>query len=617
MSGYLCNNSRVTQPEDQVAYIDASLTKTPALINYGVEKTILAIRNEYQDEEVRVPDALASVGRLGVVPDSARSLVSYTVPLMLMNQVEGGPRINREIVHTIGTLGVGSLCWVVGANYSREIAERYSIAPEEAPHSQAVNWRKEAGFNIGQCIELAEALDLNPHPGDVPFGPPEAPNSELIATMGKLLWLHGATRQMLASVMLSGHERSFGALQKAVAGLEKRLDQAVLNGELSKMNATTSRVAVGLSREIAKRVGVKSYMTYTMLKETIVMSQKVLSGIQGSPLILERARIEQREAFARGADPRTHRALQRRFTPEPEKVSIDIETPDGAKLTMTSGSLTDMLQHIKEHQSAPEPQAEQSETLSAELAGQQPKSAADMLPQAQELDFEILPEGGVDRHVHRMALMKRKQQQQAKGSRVKDVEVSDARMQGMKEIVDLWGADKVDFYTGNFSKRRKKKIEVPVEHGEAAQHEQPRRTAEVEVYDDFLIMVLKDYDEQGNLRGEHVIAESPFDTQEHGLFILRHDVRKGHGVNRDWSEIMKWHKDDVRAAGGRRLQHLSGAAISDVELMAEKVFTLLTCTPEEFERLTFDGYDAHRKRLRTHIRGGRNALADQIAPPEE
>ena len=597
----------MTHPEDVGKYLDANLTPTAGAINYGNEKMAYMMREELGEEYL--PVSLAHVSRFGVSPTIRDASFSVcTVPLMLINNIEGGPLPRKGILATVGAIGVGNLCWVASSDATVFIAQENNIAPEEVPMSDAVNWRKEAGKSIEHCLDLVKSLDIRPQPGDIPFGRPQEPNVDLFNKMNDLMSLNARARIMLSTVMLSGHSRSFVGLEKATNQIEHHLNRGVLASELVKMDATTSRRAVALAKELTARVGALPYMTYTALKEVIIMSRDVLGAVPGNAANLQQAQIEQRRVFAEGADPRVRRAIERRFAGHDEAVSIDVETPDGETLHITGGSITSVIQEIAAHQAQPQPQA----PAAAEVNVAQSQSAIDIFPQAQQLDFEILPEGGLEHHIRKMA--QAKQERQPKGTkRAQELEVSDRRVQVMKEIVELWGSENVDFYTGNFSKRRKKKIEV---QPSAESSDTAGQGKEVEVYDDFILLVLKDYDEQGNLRGEHIIAESPFDTHEHSLFVLRHDVRTGHGVDRDWNEIMKWHKDDVRKAGARRLQHLSSNEIGDAELMAEKVFSLLTCEPDVFPHLEFGGYNAKRKAMRTWVRGGRTALSGQADMPE-
>lgn len=205
-----------------------------------------------------------------------------------------------------------------------------------------------------------------------------------------------------------------------------------------------------------------------------------------------------------------------------------------------------------------------------------------ILENAEKLDWEVMPYGaeGVKRFTE-------------------DLIASIEAKEGIKPTIDLrrldilenlrewWeakhGAKSTDYKRGVFKKRRT----VTDENGK----KRP---------DDYLVLVLKDTDENGQAI-EHAVAESPI-AGPHALYIQRFDVNGW-----DWEELMGNLKDEVREMGARKLLHTPPTNGDLVESLTEKAKLLLDCDPNDFLDLQFAGYNKEGL-PRTYRAMGKRAL---------
>jgi|GEM_PF-2493355 len=183
----------------------------------------------------------------------------------------------------------------------------------------------------------------------------------------------------------------------------------------------------------------------------------------------------------------------------------------------------------------------------------------EQIVEASYLDWEALPPGELEQHAREIVA-----QNMERMSTPPTIDL--ARLRTLSSLRTALGESRCYFARGKLGARRKVKADG------------------VEQADQYLLLVWRDLDDQGNLRGESVVAESPI-AGEHALYVFRHDVS---GDN--WRSAMALPKSVARDLGARRVRHVIPVGETDlVATMTRKALALLTCPPEEFSILKFAG----------------------------
>jgi hypothetical protein len=178
------------------------------------------------------------------------------------------------------------------------------------------------------------------------------------------------------------------------------------------------------------------------------------------------------------------------------------------------------------------------------------------------LDWTILPIEKGDEELEKAAreIVSQAQQRAERGTRV---EIDLARLNILKKLREQWGKDRCEYFRGKLRNS-----------GVVEGSDRP---------DEYIVLVMRELDEHGNIRQEHAVAESPI-AGVNALYLLRGDVAAG-----SWREIFSMPKKDARALGARKLLHTKGDGRPMVEFLTDRVQTLLTCSPDEFFRIRFQG----------------------------
>ena len=191
----------------------------------------------------------------------------------------------------------------------------------------------------------------------------------------------------------------------------------------------------------------------------------------------------------------------------------------------------------------------------------EPKSELEVM----ELDWEILPPGELVSSAREIV---------SSTSESKKATIELDRLRILENIRKSWGEDRC-YYSKGVRKKR-----------------QVVRDGEKEQADEYIILVLQEYDTEGNVIAEHAVAESPI-AGPNALYIQRSDVNEC-----SWREIMALSKSDAVDMGARRLKHTVPSGQDMVTYMTEKIETLLSCSPEEFTLLEFGGLRNNKQRIR-------------------
>lgn len=181
--------------------------------------------------------------------------------------------------------------------------------------------------------------------------------------------------------------------------------------------------------------------------------------------------------------------------------------------------------------------------------------------QITQLNWEILPPGELEAKARNIVETQRQDG--------KEVTIDLERLNILDNIRKEWGVEASYYVYGALGKRR-----VIKKDG----REEP---------DQYLLLILQDVDRGGNVRQEHAIAESPI-AGTNALYVFRQDVSE----NLDWKEVMALPKNYARAFNARAVKHTVPRQAPEgylVAAMTEKVRTLMTCQPEEFLTIEFDG----------------------------
>lgn len=181
--------------------------------------------------------------------------------------------------------------------------------------------------------------------------------------------------------------------------------------------------------------------------------------------------------------------------------------------------------------------------------------------QATQLNWEVLPAGELEDKARAIV-----DGQRQNG---KEVTIDLERLNILANIRKEWGEDASYYVYGALGQRKVIKSDGK---------EEP---------DQYLLLILQDIDNQGNVRQEHAVAESPI-AGPHALYVFRQDVSEG----LSWREVMALPKSYARSLNARRLKHTLPRQAPQgylVASMTEKVSTLMTCEPHEFSVIEFNG----------------------------
>lgn len=140
------------------------------------------------------------------------------------------------------------------------------------------------------------------------------------------------------------------------------------------------------------------------------------------------------------------------------------------------------------------------------------------------------------------------------------------RLKTLEKVREQWGPDNAYYMKGALKRRHKV------------------RDGQKECPDQYIVLILQEKGADGGIV-EHAVAESPI-AGPHALYVYRQDVNP----ELTWREVMSQNKADARKMGARPIKHPSGFENGElIEVMTERVGTLLTATPEEFLRIEFNG----------------------------
>jgi hypothetical protein len=215
----------------------------------------------------------------------------------------------------------------------------------------------------------------------------------------------------------------------------------------------------------------------------------------------------------------------------------------------------------------------QTARSNADAAREETKKAIpEALSEAIELDWEPFPEEELGEYARDIVQTKN----ESEGRERKPATVDLRRLEILKQVREWWGVERSEYRRG-VRKTRKHKAET--EEGE-------------EYFDEYIILVLKHLDDEGNVVREDAVADSPI-TGRNALYIQRQDVNDW-----KWDELLRYRKDDVKGMGARDIRHVAPTGTDMVEDMVNKVTLLLTCPEEEFLEARFNRTPEGKPRLR-------------------
>lgn len=186
---------------------------------------------------------------------------------------------------------------------------------------------------------------------------------------------------------------------------------------------------------------------------------------------------------------------------------------------------------------------------------------AESLVQATHLDWEVLPPGELEERARAIV------HEQSRTST--EVTIDLERLKILDNIRKQWGEDASYYAYGKLGKRR-----VIKQDGQ----EEP---------DQYLLLILQELDEDGNVVREHAVAESPI-AGPNALYVFRQDVSEG----LSWRDVMALPKNYARSLKARAVKHTKPRQAPDgflIAAMTQKVGTLLACDVEDFLALEFSG----------------------------
>lgn len=186
---------------------------------------------------------------------------------------------------------------------------------------------------------------------------------------------------------------------------------------------------------------------------------------------------------------------------------------------------------------------------------------AESLVQATHLDWEVLPPGELEERARAIV------REQSRSST--EVTIDLERLKILDNIRKQWGEGASYYAYGKLGKRRIVKHEG---------QEEP---------DQYLLLILQEFDETGQVVREHAVAESPI-AGPNALYVFRQDVSEG----LSWRDVMALPKHYARSLKARAVKHTKPRQAAEsflVTAMTKKVGILLACEADEFLVLEFSG----------------------------
>jgi hypothetical protein len=171
--------------------------------------------------------------------------------------------------------------------------------------------------------------------------------------------------------------------------------------------------------------------------------------------------------------------------------------------------------------------------------------------QPMEVDWTVLPPGELQEAAIKICT---KLQERGKTDIAIDVE----RLRALDILRSSWGKDRSYYVTGSLKDRR-----VIKKDGQEAP-------------DEYIMLILQDLNEDGSVRGEHAVAESPI-TGKHASYVFRSDID---GLS--WREVMAYDKRDARDFNARPVKHTKVNGILTPEMTAAKFNVLLNADADLF-----------------------------------
>ncbi|MBL8121171.1 hypothetical protein JNM87_00265 [Candidatus Saccharibacteria bacterium] len=207
----------------------------------------------------------------------------------------------------------------------------------------------------------------------------------------------------------------------------------------------------------------------------------------------------------------------------------------------------------------------QLEDNRTQLEASESESIEQEITIAQQLDWEVLPPGEV------RAIATEIVENAYKGKAIPSVDLE--RLNILKNIRERWGDADDSYYARGV--RKKRKLVTDVETGEKEA-------------DQYLILVLRERNELGEIIAEHAVAESPI-TKLNAMAVFRQDVSEG----LTWKEVMSLPKSYAYALGARAVKHtVPRTNVPEnylTDSMTKKAMALLAAPKDVFDRIIFDG----------------------------
>ncbi len=199
----------------------------------------------------------------------------------------------------------------------------------------------------------------------------------------------------------------------------------------------------------------------------------------------------------------------------------------------------------------------------------------DDLPVHMRVDWEVLPPGaGLTDVAHAIIEEKQLRSKQPVG-------IDLTRLQALENIRSLVSENSSRYARGSLRERG------------------IVRDGDQECPDEYILLLIDGSD--GNV--ESVVADSPI-VGPHAMYIYRRDTaQKGS----EWQTVFRLEKADARRLGARAVKHSVPVGDNLVDTMTRKAMELLTCRPEDFARIQFNGVNRARiKQIGRLLIGGEN-----------
>lgn len=212
-----------------------------------------------------------------------------------------------------------------------------------------------------------------------------------------------------------------------------------------------------------------------------------------------------------------------------------------AKLDMTNGraAVVETVNYLL--------QSEVLDTVSADVPASDSVDETLEKFKPMELDWAILPQGDLEASARDLVSSIKQNRPTS------EVSIDLERLKSLEEIRQGWGPDRSYYVRGAFKRRvvRKDGKECP---------------------DEYIVLVLQDFDEDNNLQAEHAVAESPI-VGPHAMYVYRQDAGEGFS----WRDVMAMPKSDAKLFNARAVKHnKTGLPVQ------EKALHLLRVSKDEF-----------------------------------